>query len=223
MNRTMRRRLSCLAAALGLFPAAAQAHLLSTGLGPVYDGLSHFALSPEELLPVAAIALLAGLRGPQVARHVLFVLPAAWLAGGLFADSNVLLANLSAQIVTAGIFLLVGGILVLEAFAIGHLSSRWLRVPYTAVAVIAVLMGLLRGNVDVAGFMTGSQVTVDVLLPLMGVVLAVFILTALAASLSLPLKAMWSRVAVCVSGSWSAALGLLLVGWSIHLAVLGHH
>jgi hypothetical protein len=55
---------------------------------------------------------------------------------------------------------------------------------------------------------------------LIGIVITVFVLTALAASLSLPLTAMWLRLTVCVTGSWSAAVGLLLVGWSIHQAMV---
>jgi hydrogenase/urease accessory protein HupE len=45
----------------------AQAHLVTTGLGPVYDGISHFLLSPDDLIPVLALALLAGLRVPSTA------------------------------------------------------------------------------------------------------------------------------------------------------------
>jgi hypothetical protein len=39
------------------------AHLNSTGMGPIYDGLMHFLLSPEDFVAVLALALLAGLRG----------------------------------------------------------------------------------------------------------------------------------------------------------------
>jgi urease accessory protein len=56
-------------------------HLVNTGFGPFYDGLTHVFLTPEDLLPVIALALLAGLRGPRFRRIVLFVLPVAWLAG----------------------------------------------------------------------------------------------------------------------------------------------
>ena len=59
------------------------AHLVTTGLGPFYDGVSHFALTPEDLLPALAIALLAGQRGSPAGRLALFALPGAWLAGGL--------------------------------------------------------------------------------------------------------------------------------------------
>jgi len=217
-------RFSALVAALALLPAIAQAHLVSTGLGPIYDGMSHFALSPEEVFPVAALALFAGLRGPASARSVLFVLPAAWALGGLGLGFGLSLPDLSGQIVTAAIFLLVGGMLVAEAFETGGLSPRGLHVPHLATAATAVLLGLIRGNVDMTGFMARNYATaVAVVLPLFGVVITVFILTALAASWSLPLKAMWARLAICVMGSWSAALGLLLVGWSIHLAIMARH
>ena len=45
----------------GALPA--DAHLNSTGMGPFYDGLMHFLMSPEDIVPVLALALLAGLRG----------------------------------------------------------------------------------------------------------------------------------------------------------------
>lgn len=62
------------ALALGFASTPASAHLVSTGLGPLYDGITHFALTPEELLPMAALALPAGLRGPAHARLVVFTL-----------------------------------------------------------------------------------------------------------------------------------------------------
>ncbi len=62
--------------ALASCPSRAEAHLVTTGLGPLYDGLFHFALTPEDLVPVLALALLAGLRGVTYGRRALFVLPA---------------------------------------------------------------------------------------------------------------------------------------------------
>ena len=46
----------------------AHAHLATTGLGPIYDGISHLFLSVDDLLAVLAMALLAGLNGPTSAR-----------------------------------------------------------------------------------------------------------------------------------------------------------
>ena len=76
---------AAIAAGVAVLPLAraSHAHLVNTGLGPFYDGVSHFALTPEDLLPALALALLAGQRGARAGRLALFVLPAAWLLGGL--------------------------------------------------------------------------------------------------------------------------------------------
>jgi hypothetical protein len=70
--------------AILLWPSISQAHLVNTGLGPFYDGISHLAMSPDDLLTALALALLAGLSGARAGRNVLFLLPPVWLRGGLF-------------------------------------------------------------------------------------------------------------------------------------------
>ena len=40
--------------AVALCAAPAEAHLNATGMGPLYDGLLHFLLSPEDLMPALA-------------------------------------------------------------------------------------------------------------------------------------------------------------------------
>ena len=75
----MRRFSIILAVAVVLaMQTSAQAHLVTTGLGPVYDGIGHFSLSPDDSIPVVALALLAGLRGKPAGRGVMFQLPLAW-------------------------------------------------------------------------------------------------------------------------------------------------
>ena len=44
---------------LSLLPAPAHAHLVTTGLGPLYDGISHLFLSFEDFLPVIALSQLS--------------------------------------------------------------------------------------------------------------------------------------------------------------------
>jgi urease accessory protein len=202
--------LATFVACLALLPGVVEAHLVTTGLGPVYDGMSHFSLSPEEVFPVLALALFAGLRGPDHARPVLFVLPGAWLVGGIAGWFGVARLGLSEQAVTGATFLFMGGLLAADA-----------RVPAALTATIAALLGPVRGAADMVGFLAdgpGPGASSPSVLPLIGVGVAVFVLTALTASLSLPLKATWMRIGVRYMGSCLAALGLLLVGWSIHLA-----
>ena len=52
-----------------LRPSDAAAHLVTTGMGPVYDGIGHLLLTPEDLVPVLALALYAGLRGAADGRR----------------------------------------------------------------------------------------------------------------------------------------------------------
>jgi hydrogenase/urease accessory protein HupE len=181
---------------MAVWPSWAQAHLVTTGLGPVYDGLSHFALTPEDLVPALALALLAGLRGPAHGRRALFVLPAAWLLGGSFglaAHGGV------SPVVTWISFVLLGGLLAVDA-----------RLPLYATTMLAALLGLVHG------YLNGTAIALPGLgaLALLGIVAAVFALVAVAASLVAPLRAAWARVAVRVAGSWIAAIGLLLLGWA---------
>ena len=90
-------------------PSRAEAHLVTTGLGPLYDGLLHVALTPEDLVPVLALALLAGLRGVAHGRRALFVLPAAWLLGGVI---GLAVHGGASPSWTALSFVLLGGLVV---------------------------------------------------------------------------------------------------------------
>jgi urease accessory protein len=176
-------------------PSGAEAHLVTTGLGPLYDGLLHFAVTPEDLVPALALALLAGLRGATHGRRVLFVLPAAWLLGGVIGLTvqggvSPIWASLS--------FVVLGGLVAADA-----------RLPLGATTALAALLGLGHG------YLNGSALVQPGLVGLAGIVAAVFTLAALAASFVVPLRAMWTRVVVRVAGSWIAAIGLLLIGWGV--------
>jgi urease accessory protein len=181
-----------------LLPTVAHAHLVNTGLGPYYDGVSHFLLTPEDMLPALALALLAGLHGARAGRLALFALPGAWLAGGLAglalpaAGSSLALTTLS--------FVALGGLVAADA----RLSPRW-------VAVIAVIVGLLHGGFNGAA-MSEAKLGVP---GLVGIATTLFATVALAAALVVALRAPWTRIAVRVAGSWIAATGLLVLGWSL--------
>jgi hydrogenase/urease accessory protein HupE len=184
--------------ALTLVPRPAHAHLVTTGLGPLYDGISHLFLSFEDLLPVIAVALLSGLNGPRAGRLALFVVPAAWLAGGLagFAAGT----NLFPGTVTAASFLVLGG-----------LTAADQRLSPTAVTALAGALGLLHGWLNGAGIAEAGREA----LGLVGIVSAVFVVVALLAAFVVWLRPPWTRIAVRVAGSWIAAIGLLLLGWGL--------
>ncbi|MDD2762545.1 MAG: HupE/UreJ family protein [Opitutaceae bacterium] len=189
-------RMLCPLLGFALTPAPAAAHLVSSGLGPAYDGIIHVALTPAEILAVAVLALFAGRRGPADARLVLFVLPAAWLAAAMIgaapaAKLQGLLASLS--------LLLVGGLLAADAV-----------VPRAITAGMAILVGVLHGWADGASMVGASRPAM-----LLGAATAIFSLIALLASFSVSLRRPWVLVAIRVAGSWTAAFGILLIGWSL--------
>ena len=198
--RSLRRALTVggAVAGLSLLPTPAHAHLVTTGLGPLYDGISHLLMSFEDFIPVVAIALLAGLNGPKAGRIALFAVPAAWLLGGLagFAAGTPLVPGT----VTAASFLVLGG-----------LTATGRRLPPSAVTALAAALGLLHGWLNGAGIAEAGREA----LGLVGIVSAVFVVVALLAAFVVWLRPPWTRIAVRVVGSWIAAIGLLLLGWGL--------
>lgn len=178
-----------------LCPWNAEAHLVTTGMGPVYDGIGHLLLTPEDLVPVVALALMAGLRGATHGRRALFLLPAAWLAGGFLG----LLAKASPAFPASSLSFLI----------LGALVAADVRLPANAFAILAIVLGLVHGALNGAALRGGAGS-----LGMLGITAALFVLVALASAFVVTLERPWSRVAVRVAGSWVAALGLLMMGWA---------
>jgi urease accessory protein len=189
------RRALATGSALLLWPWCAEAHLVTTGLGPVYDGIGHLLVTPEDLLPVLALALFAGLRGAGPGRRVLGVLPSAWLVGWCVG----LLAHRLPGFPIPALSLLI----------LGTLVAADLRLPPPAVTALAVGLGLVHGVLNgVAMQQAGTGV-----LGLLGLLAALCVLVALVAAGVVSLHHQGTRMAVRVAGSWMAAIGLLMLGW----------
>jgi len=181
-----------------LWAPPASAHLLTTGFGPFYDGLAHLFVTPEDLLPVVAIALLAGLRGPRYGRIVLFVLPAAWLGG-----------SLAGRLLTPGAALPAATAVL--TIALGALSAADAPLTFWPVAGLAAVLGLWNGGVNGIEWSKAHASA----LPSLGVACALFAVVALLAGNVVSVRAAWARIAVRVAGSWIAASGLFMLGWSL--------
>jgi len=179
-----------------LRPSDAAAHLVTTGMGPVYDGIGHLLLTPEDLVPVLALALFAGLRGAAQGRRAMLLLPLAWLAGGLL---GLRVSAAPAFPVPAFSFLILGGLVAAD-----------LRLPANGVAVLSAVLGVVHGDLNGAALRQGAGG-----LGLLGIMAALFVLMALASAFVVSLERPWARIAVRVAGSWIAASGLLLLGWSL--------
>lgn len=190
-----------LAVTLATVPSA-QAHLMNTGFGPFYDGLTHLFVTPEDLLPVIALALFAGLRGPRFGRVVLFVLPVAWLIGsatGAFLAPQLALLSVPEIIVTVGL---------------GVLLAADRSLPLSFVGALAILLGLMHGVVngsELAKTFSSVQITAA------GAAVALFVLVSLIAGQAASVRVLWARTVVRVVGSWIAAVGLLMLGWAMRV------
>jgi len=181
-----------------MWAVPAEAHLNSTGMGPFYDGLMHFLLSPEDIIPVFGLALLAGLRGAHYGRRALFVLPIAWLLGALAGLTS--FASAPHPFIAAAWFLLLGGLVAADA-----------RLSLRTTTALAGLLGLYHGYLNG----TGMGQSLSTLVVLLGLVFAIFVIVALVAASVVRLRASWTRIAVRVAGSWIAASGLLMLGWAV--------
>jgi len=180
-----------------LLPVRAEAHLPTIGLGPVYNGIFHLLLSPEDLIPAIALALLAGQRGAGSSRRVLWILPIAWLAGGF---TGMFVGTPRGSAVTCFSFLLLGGLIA---------ANAKLSVPLTI--ALAAMLGFFHGYLNgsgINGFNDGAYF-------LLGLALAVFVVVALITSFVIPLRRHWALIVVRVAGSWIAASGLLMLGWAL--------
>ena len=144
-----------------------------------------------------SVGLAAGQCGPETARRVLFVLPAAWLVGGI---GGVIAAPVRLPDATGLIFIFFGGLVAAQ-----------LRPPGAAVMALASLLGLFKG------FTYGSEMDAATtnMISLIGITAAVFIMTALAAAAVVAFTWPPAKIAFRVLGSWTTATGFLLFALSL--------
>lgn len=174
-------------------------HLMNTGLGPFYDGLAHLFTTPEDLLPVLALSILSGLRGPRGGRTALFVLPPAWIAG--IAAGRLFHPHWIWPVFSAALTL-----------ALGALAASDRALPPAAIAALAAALGLWNGAWNGIELLRARAAVFG---NAIGVGFALFVVVAVVAALVTTVQAHWARIAVRVAGSWVAAAALLMLGWSL--------
>jgi hydrogenase/urease accessory protein HupE len=196
-NGKLDRRAGLGALSLIFAPGAAEAHLVETGLGPVYDGVAHFALSPEYCVPMVVAALYAGLRGKTVARRVVIFLPLIWLVGTLVGSFP---GAPSLDMPTWFALMLVGAIVAADV-----------KLTPASSVFLCCALGLALGY-------SNGLATAQAPHPLraaLGATAAIFVAVSIAAAAA-GASSGWMRIAVRVIGSWVAASGLLALGWALH-------
>ena len=127
----------------------------------------------------------------------MFALTMAWLVGGL-AGFAVGQAPVPGSVAAAS-FLVLGGLVAADR-----------RLSPVMVTAVAVLVGLVHGGLNGAGIAEAQREA----LGLLGIASVTFVIVALASAFVVSLRAVWTRIAVRVAGSWIAAIGLLMLGWS---------
>jgi urease accessory protein len=153
-------------------------------------------MTPEDLIPVLALALLAGLRGTLPGRRALFLLPLAWLAGGLFG------------VYTSGVPAIP--VAPLSILILGLLIAADIKLPNSMFTIVVLVMGFAHGVFNGVALKEGPGV-----LGLIGIMVTLFVLVALVSACVVSLKQAWMRIVVRVVGSWIAAIGMLMFGWLI--------
>lgn len=198
MNRGPSRWTSVAVIALPL-PLPAHAHLVTTGLGPYYDGITHFAVSLGDVLPAIALAVLAGLHGARAGRRTLFALPIAWFVAGLAAIAHPVAVTV--PLLPALALLGLGGWIALDRQA-----------PDAAITALAIGLGLAGGYFSASSIAVEAELTG---IAILGACTALFTIVAFAAAAAVHWGSTRGRIVFRVAGSWLAAIGLLQLGWSL--------
>lgn len=188
-------------AATALFAAAptvAQAHLVDTRLGDFYGGALHPLTAFEDLLPWLALAAVAAFQGPQRARWLLVVFPLALLAGAILSQ---LLPNPSFMPAVNVALIAVTGLAVAAAIV----------VPLPVLIGLGGLVGLVHG------YQNGQAMTAstDQLLFILGVTAIGYVVMTLATAGAIAFLrgvGRWRPIALRASGSWVAAVGIMMLG-----------
>lgn len=201
MRRPAPRALIASLTFLGAAPA--HAHLVETGFGAFYDGVAHVLVTPADLLVVIALALLAGQRGTRAARWALLALPAGWLAGGLLG------ATFPGEVAWP--------VLTTLTFALAGLMVT-LNLSLTAAGAAAYVAGaaFIHGAVNGATLSPGGASA----LSLAGAIAVAICLFAIVSAQVTALRVDWTRIALRAAGSWLAAAGILMLGWTLRTAAV---
>jgi hydrogenase/urease accessory protein HupE len=179
-------------------PQTASAHLVTSGIGPFYDGVVHFLVSPEDLAVVLALALFGGLFGRTAARWLVLVLPVAWLLGTGF--------GLRWPGPTGS-----GWLPALSMLLAGLLAAVNPNVPPWLPAAVAMGLGMVHGCLN-GRTMAATDTS---FLAAVGIVAALGLVALLLGALTSTLRVPWQKIAARTLGSWMAASGLLALAWSV--------
>jgi urease accessory protein len=200
-----------IALSLGLLPALGHAHATSESINHFYAGLLHPLITPEHVLAIIALGLLAGQQraanNQSVAWTLVFALGLAMgaLLAWFIGDAQVLqrsIVSLSTITLLNLVSVVLFGLMIAVAWP-------W---PLLLMYPLVLTFGLTHGVAN------GIELTTDTAIYLFipglaaGTLVAALYCMALADFASRPRPYQWPRIALRVAGSWIAAIGILMLG-----------
>lgn len=204
-----------------MLPGGAHAHALGD-INDFYAGLLHPLITPEHLMAIVAVGLLAGQQSASRDQAVswLMAFALALASGALLAWRIGLMVDVDVMMAWVNTQPIIALINFASLIVLGFLLALARRLPSPLVYALAIVFGLTHGAAN------GAEITYDVALYqfIPGLVAG----AALAGLYSMVLAdavrhraSHWPGIALRVAGSWIAAIGLLVCGlmWRSFMAV----
>jgi hydrogenase/urease accessory protein HupE len=180
-----------------VYPAAADAHMASIGMGDFINGLAHPLMTPAHVIIMLALGLGMAQRSPTDFKTPMFVFMPCCAAALLFTTTRIIPTVYPPILIC--IALGAGLLVVLE-----KPLPPWPCRALFAVAAIAI-------GLDSA---PGAAPAATVAKNLCGTWLSLVVLTFdLGAYLSLQTKRHWVRVGIRILGSWITAISLMMLAF----------
>lgn len=198
------RRIVVVGAYMAACPLLASAHPIK-GVGDFYAGTLHPLISLDFVLPVVALALLAGQQRRTAAIAALGVFPIALVVGATIPA----MFHFSFTAMPGAVEWLGPALMSMAGICV----ALSLRGPTVAVAALFAVFGFILGLIQ------GLEVTAATSAPkfILGVGCCGLIVVAYGIGLVRRLHRPWTRIAIRIAGSWVAAAGLMV------LALTGSH
>lgn len=189
--------------AFALVGTRAEAHAVFSPSGPFVGGVKHFFISLDDGLLVLALGIVAALTETKAANRLFLLLPGSWLAAGAIG-AVVRVPCPGSEKISAVTLLLAG----LWAAFNPKASAK-------VVLVFAASMGIIHGYFN--GSALGPDTIRATASQLLGITVSCLLVALYPSTLLDLCKQSWARIVARVVGSWIAATGLLLLGWSLRV------
>lgn len=186
-------------------PTPADAHIIATRLGDFYAGAVHPATDLYDAILWLALGLLAGSLGADRSRWLVILFPLGlamgfWLAmeNGSFADGALSSAA--------------------WALVLGLMLAAGLRLPVTLLGLIGFALAVVRGMANAGG--AGPET--NVMLFAAGLVCSGYVVITLTMAIVVTFRradggerTAWRAIALRALGGWIAAIGLMMIGFTL--------